>query len=177
MVRFGNVLGSSGSVVPIFESQIKRGGPIEVTHPEVTRYFMTIPEAASLVVQAGSIAAGGEMFVLEMGEPVKIVDLAQRMIDLSESPNEIEITFTGLRPGEKLFEELLIEGDLKPTAHSKIWTSIESSTDTATLNATLAAIEEGFVQGNSALITGALEKVVSGFNQCVSRPSKNLKYD
>ena len=171
MVRFGNVLGSSGSVVPIFESQIQRGGPIEVTHPEVTRYFMTIPEAASLVVQAGSIAVGGEMFVLEMGEPVKIVDLAQRMIDLSESPNEIEITFTGLRPGEKLFEELLIEGDLSPTAHSKIWTSIERSTDTATLNATLAAIEEGFGQSNPDLITEALKKVVSGF-QSMRQPTE-----
>lgn len=128
MVRFGNVLGSSGSVVPLFKEQIKRGGPVTVTHPEIIRYFMTIPEASLLVIQAGSMAVGGEVFVLDMGEPVKIVDLAERMIKLSgfevrnaDNPDgDIEIQFSGLRPGEKLYEELLICENVQPTSHPSI---------------------------------------------------------
>ena len=133
IVRFGNVLGSSGSVVPLFKKQIAQGGPVTVTHPEVTRYFMTIPEAAQLVIQAGAMGTGGDVFLLDMGEPVKIVDLAKQMIRLSgfraideNGIGDIEIQFTGLRPGEKLYEELLIDADnVEKTEHERILKSYE----------------------------------------------------
>ena len=128
MVRFGNVLGSSGSVIPLFREQIKRGGPVTVTHPNITRYFMTIPEAAQLVIQAGSMGQGGDVFVLDMGQPVKIAELAEKMIHLSGlsvrnegNPNgDVAVEFTGLRPGEKLYEELLIGENVSPTDHPMI---------------------------------------------------------
>ncbi len=135
MVRFGNVLDSSGSVVPLFREQIRRGGPVTVTHPDVTRYFMTIPEAAQLVIQAGSMACGGEVFVLDMGQPMRIVDLAKRMIGLmgltvrdEENPEgDIAITYTGLRPGEKLYEELLLGDNVTRTEHAMILRAEERS--------------------------------------------------
>ncbi len=134
MVRFGNVLGSSGSVVPLFKQQIKKGGPITVTHPQVIRYFMLIPEAAQLVIQASAMGGNGQVYVLDMGEPVKILDLAKRMIHLmgkqekvkgKQNPDGIEIKFTGLRPGEKLYEELLIGNNVESTVHKKILTAKE----------------------------------------------------
>ena len=135
MVRFGNVLNSSGSVVPLFKEQIKNGGPITLTHEEVIRYFMTIPEAARLVIQVSEIAKGGEIFLLDMGEPVKIKVLAEQMIKLSgltvkdaENPNgDIEIKTTGLRPGEKLYEELLINSKSIKTDHPQIFIGEEDS--------------------------------------------------
>jgi FlaA1/EpsC-like NDP-sugar epimerase len=147
MVRFGNVLGSSGSVIPLFRRQIDAGGPITVTHPEITRYFMLIPEAAQLVIQAGAMARGGDVFVLDMGEPIRIVDLAERMTKLAGlKPNfvnfvkssdasdrdgdaDIEITFSQLRPGEKLHEELLIGRNVMPTSHPRILTATEMAMD------------------------------------------------
>ena len=133
MVRFGNVLGSSGSVVPLFRQQIKNGGPITVTHPDIIRYFMTIPEASQLVIQAGAMGKGGDVFVLDMGEPVKIVNLAKKMIQLSglsektpeNTSGDIEIQFNGLRPGEKLYEELLIGENVEGTSHPRIMTANE----------------------------------------------------
>ena len=135
MVRFGNVLNSSGSVVPIFKEQISNGGPITITHPEIIRYFMTIEEAAQLVIQAAKLAIGGDLFVLDMGNPVKITELAEQMITLSglklknekNKNGDIEIVFTGLRPGEKLYEELLIDAECLKTSHPLIYRALEKS--------------------------------------------------
>ncbi|GAB3098961.1 polysaccharide biosynthesis protein [Aestuariicella hydrocarbonica] len=149
MVRFGNVLGSSGSVVPKFRQQIEDGGPITVTHPEITRYFMTTKEASQLVIQAGAMAQGGEVFVLEMGEPVKIADMAKEMIslsglsvrDTSNPEGEIEVQYTGLRSGEKLFEELLIGNNCEGTAHPRIMRSEEEFLDWETVEVLLNKIK------------------------------------
>lgn len=153
MVRFGNVLGSSGSVVPLFRKQIEQGGPIKVTHPDITRYFMTIPEASQLVIQAGAMGEGGEVFVLDMGQPVRIQDLALNMIRLSglevrdaEHPEgDIEIIYSGLRPGEKLFEELLIGDDVSKTRHDRIMTSKERFWEWPRLEAFLKELEYAFI--------------------------------
>ena len=150
MVRFGNVLGSSGSVVPLFRRQIQDGGPITITHPDIIRYFMLIPEAAQLVIQAGAMARGGDVFVLDMGEPVKIVDLARSMIRLSgltektdEHPQgDIEVRAIGLRPGEKLFEELLIGDDVLPSGHPRIMSARERHIDPALLDKMLKTLQQ-----------------------------------
>jgi FlaA1/EpsC-like NDP-sugar epimerase len=135
MVRFGNVLGSSGSVVPLFRQQIDKGGPITLTHPDIIRYFMTIPEAAQLVIQAGAMGEGGDVFVLDMGQPVRIMELAKRMIRLSgltlrdelRPDGDIAIEVTGLRPGEKLYEELLIGDDAREGANKSLGTKTHHS--------------------------------------------------
>lgn len=172
MVRFGNVLGSSGSVVPVFREQIKDGGPVTVTHPEIIRYFMTIPEAAQLVIQAGAMGEGGDVMLLDMGEPVKIVDLAKRMIHLSgfshkdeENPDgDIEIKFTGLRPGEKLYEELLIGDDTLPTSHPQIMRAIEYALSWDELEPLLFELETAINNENSNVIRSLLKKAVPEFN-------------
>ena len=157
-VRFGNVLGSSGSVIPKFKSQIERGEEITVTHPEITRYFMMIPEACQLVLQAASIAKGGELFILDMGEPIKIVDLAQKMIELS-GRDDINIVFSGLRPGEKLYEELLIDdADLK-TEYSSIMVSQNPPVDYDKL---LSKIER--LEGNDEYLLEVLQEIVPEFD-------------
>ncbi len=171
MVRFGNVLGSSGSVVPLFRSQIHKGGPLTVTHPDIIRYFMTIPEAAQLVIQAGAMAKGGEVFLLDMGEPVKIIDLARRMIHLSgltvrdsAHPNgDMEIQFTGLRPGEKLYEELLIDSQADKTSHPKIYHAHEDCLDWPELTSMLDRLEAACEQRDTTMIQDILETVVQGY--------------
>lgn len=171
MVRFGNVLGSSGSVVPLFRKQIEEGGPVTVTHPDIYRYFMTIPEAALLVIQAGALAKGGDVFVLDMGEPVNISDLARKMIHLmgleeketDGDEGEIEIRYTGLRPGEKLKEELLIEGDLIGSEHPKILWTEEGSLPWSELKLILADLEEACHTFNYEKIREILLHSLVGF--------------
>lgn len=171
MVRFGNVLGSSGSVVPLFRKQIEAGGPITLTHVDVTRYFMTIPEAAQLVLQAGAMAQGGEVFVLDMGQPVRIFELARRMVQLSgrsireeaEPGGEIEIRVTGLRPGEKLYEELLIGDDPVPTAHPRIMKAREAHVSWDELRPQLAKLEQAVSANDVLTVRAVLEQLVSGY--------------
>ncbi|MGY3901501.1 polysaccharide biosynthesis protein [Aeromonas lusitana] len=172
MVRFGNVLGSSGSVVPLFRKQIRDGGPLTVTHPDIIRYFMTIPEASQLVIQAGAMGQGGDVFVLDMGEPVKIIDLAHRMIRLSglklkceKNPSgDIEVKITGLRPGEKLFEELLIGEQVEGTAHPRIMKASELMLPWPQLRAFLAELDSACFRFDHGQIRSLLLSMPTGFN-------------
>ncbi len=173
MVRFGNVLGSSGSVIPIFQKQIKNGGPITLTHPEITRYFMTIDEAAQLVIQSTGMAKGGDLFLLDMGTPVKVYDLAERLIRLSgktikTDPNTqdqgaIEIKITGLRKGEKLYEELLVDADALATEHPKIMRAIEQFIDEKTLNNGVLALKEALKTDDIFKFKRLLTELVEGY--------------
>ena len=171
MVRFGNVLGSSGSVVPLFRQQIREGGPITLTHPDITRYFMSIPEASQLVIQAGAMASGGDVFLLDMGEPVRIIDLARRMVELSgltirdeDNPEgDIEIAVSGLRPGEKLYEELLIGENPLPTAHPRILRANEVFLPLSDLLTMLAALETALLRCDFGSARTLLETLVSGY--------------
>lgn len=176
MVRFGNVLGSNGSVVPLFHQQIAQGGPLTVTHPDVIRYFMTIPEAAQLVIQAGAMSSGGEVFVLDMGEPVRIMDLARNMIELSgmtvsdeHTDGDIEIKVVGLRPGEKLYEELLIGDDARPTDHPRILQAHESFLPWDALCLHLTSLRAAIDDGDAAGVKSILLAVVAEY-----RPESNL---
>lgn len=177
MVRFGNVLGSSGSVIPRFRMQIRNGGPITLTHPEINRFFMTIPEAAQLVIQAGAMAKGGEVFVLDMGEPVKIMDLARRMIELSgltvrddeNQDGDVEIAITGLRPGEKLYEELLIGDSPQSTQHPRIMKAQDSFIPWDKLEDDLNSLRVVLSHNNVKIIIELLKKLVAGY-----QPSDNV---
>jgi FlaA1/EpsC-like NDP-sugar epimerase len=171
IVRFGNVLGSSGSVVPMFRRQIRDGGPITLTHPDITRYFMTIPEASQLVIQAGAMAKGGEVFVLNMGQPVKIIDLARRMVELSgltvkdeKNPNgDIEIVISGLRPGEKLYEELLIGDNPKPTSHERIMKAHEEFTPWEELESKLNSLQMALNRNEVSVIRLMMKQLILGY--------------
>jgi FlaA1/EpsC-like NDP-sugar epimerase len=173
MVRFGNVLGSSGSVVPLFRRQLAAGGPLTVTHAEVTRYFMTIPEAAQLVLQAGAMATGGEVFVLDMGEPVKIMELARRMVELSglkvrdeaHPDGDIEIAVTGLRPGEKLYEELLIGDNPAPTVHPRIMKAHEDCLTWDALQLQLDVLAKAAAEEDVDQIKAVLRACVHGYGE------------
>jgi FlaA1/EpsC-like NDP-sugar epimerase len=171
MVRFGNVLGSSGSVVPKFRQQIRDGGPITLTHPDITRYFMTIPEASQLVIQAGAMAKGGDVFVLDMGQSVKIMDLARRMVELSgltvkdeQNPDgDIEIEITGLRPGEKLYEELLIGDNPKPTSHQRIMKAHEEFILWVDLENKLNALQMALNVNDVGVIRLMMQQLITGY--------------
>ena len=172
MVRFGNVLGSSGSVVPLFRQQIREGGPITLTHPDITRYFMTISEATQLVVQAGAMGTGGDVFVLDMGEPIKIIDLARRMVELSGHTiqderypgGDISITMTGLRPGEKLFEEMLIGNNPEPTEHMKVMRAREKFMTWTELKPKLDALVKIAASGDAAAVKLCLSELVDDYS-------------
>lgn len=163
MVRFGNVLGSSGSVVPLFKEQINMGGPVTVTSPEITRYFMSITEASELVLQASSLAEGGEVFVLDMGKPIKVIDLAKNMISRSSSNNEIQIEITGLRPGEKLYEELLVDSNAKATSHPKIMTANEPFIESKALDEKLKKLSIYLEKEDLDMVIDAMSDIVPDY--------------
>ena len=167
-VRFGNVLGSHGSVIPLFESQIKNGGPLTLTHPDITRYFMTIPEAAQLVLQAGALAKSGAIYVLDMGEPVRIKDLAEKLIRFyGYTPGvDMQIKITGLRPGEKLYEELLMDKErdgMTSTAHHKIFVAPPIVIDDEVFSAQLDALREAALRGGNSEVVERLHEIVETY--------------
>jgi FlaA1/EpsC-like NDP-sugar epimerase len=166
-VRFGNVVGSVGSVVPLFKKQIEKGGPVTVTHPEVTRFFMTIPEACQLILQAGAMGEGGEIFILDMGTPVKIVDMARDLIRLSgfEPEVDIKIEFIGLRPGEKLYEELITEGEgIVPTNHEKILVLRGRTCEQSLLSGTIDDLARLAQEQDGPAIREKLKELVEDYN-------------
>ncbi len=182
MVRFGNVLGSSGSVIPLFHQQISSGGPVTVTHPAITRYFMTIPEAVQLVLQATGMAVGGDLFLLDMGEPVRIADLARQMIELSglrvrdehNSDGDIAIHYTGLRPGEKLYEELLICSDDQPTRHPLIRRAAEPRQNSEQLFPLIQQLHEALASWDEVTAAQLLRKIVPEYDQNQGSPSPQV---
>jgi len=166
-VRFGNVLNSVGSVIPLFKRQIAKGGPITVTHPDIFRYFMTIPESVQLIMQAGAMGRGGEIFLLDMGEPIKITDLARDMITLSGlvPEKDIKIVFTGLRPGEKLYEELLTDGEeITSTLHKKIKVAAAENVDVEVLTRQIEELFESLCDGFSFTTLEMIKKIVPEFH-------------
>jgi FlaA1/EpsC-like NDP-sugar epimerase len=175
-VRFGNVLGSSGSVIPTFQRQIAEGGPVTVTHPDMTRYFMTIPEAVMLVLQSAILGRGGEIFVLDMGQPVKIVDLARNMIELSglKPDEDIEIKFVGLRPGEKLHEEISREQEnLLPTTHQKILRFVGPRVSLSEIRAVLGELEQNLAEADTARFKLRLKKAVPEYCPYLNRSNES----
>ncbi len=185
IVRFGNVLGSSGSVVPLFREQIGNGGPVEVTHPEIIRYFMTVQEAAQLVIQASSMAVGGDVFILDMDKPIRILDLARKMIHLmgfdvkdeNSGRGDIEIRFIGLRPGEKLYEELLIDGSEIGTEHPKIMRAEEKTLEWRAIQAMVSRMRAACERGDTAGIRAVLTEAVGGFRPATEAPDAAPRED
>ena len=168
IVRFGNVVGSVGSVVPFFKKQIQKGGPVTVTHPEVTRYFMTIPEACQLILQAGAMGDGGEIFILDMGTPIKIDDMARDLIRLSgfEPDVDIKIEYIGLRPGDKLYEELITAGEnIRPTRHEKIMVLKGAGCDLQLLNGQIDELSQRATEQDAQKIKSKLMEIVPEYQE------------
>ena len=177
ITRFGNVLGSNGSVIPLFKKQILEGGPLTVTHKDITRYFMTIPEACSLVLEAGTMGDGGEIYIFDMGKSVRIFDIAKKMIHLSglKYPSDIDIKITGLRPGEKLYEELLANGEnTKPTYHSKIMIANTQKLDSLIIKEKIESLCRKNLQLNNQLTVSLIKEIVLEY---ISNNSEYEKLD
>jgi FlaA1/EpsC-like NDP-sugar epimerase len=178
ITRFGNVLASAGSVIPMFERQIAAGGPVTVTHPDITRYFMTIPEAASLILQAGAIGSGGEIFVLDMGEPVRIRDLAEKLIQLSglKPEQDIQIVYTGLRPGEKMHEELFYTQEtLRQTVHPKLLLASGQAADPQQIRSGLKQLIEAMAANNQDRALQELKSLVPEFHSDLSSEERKQR--